>query len=274
MPKPSQKSLGLVRDILSELDPVDEYSFQDYNAYWKNMLFDFGFTVRVLDVFIGYSFNWATIIPALYVGEIGTRYTTLLPNECETVLENLIHFALENPESEGAPALRRSLTADGIELETSQVDSKIPDELRQLPGLESLQNDLKEHIRQRSLVAVLFMDLDNFKTVNDRAKCLIRVVKLISAAVLRKGKLYRRSGDEFVAVLPNFDVKEAAAVAERIRASIDEGNPGGAVKVTVSIGVVTSQSEGVTDEKSAITKADDMMYIAKATRNCVAACQR
>jgi PleD family two-component response regulator len=65
-------------------------------------------------------------------------------------------------------------------------------------------------------------------------------------------------------VLPNFDVHEAAAVAERIRAAIEE-----AVTVTASIGVATSQSEGVTDAASLEKLADAKMHEAKKTRNRV-----
>jgi diguanylate cyclase (GGDEF)-like protein len=63
-------------------------------------------------------------------------------------------------------------------------------------------------------------------------------------------------------VLPNFTKEEAAGTAERIRSAIDADNPGGRLKVTVSIGVVSSQS-GQTDAESLITAADEVMYAAK-----------
>jgi diguanylate cyclase (GGDEF)-like protein len=100
-------------------------------------------------------------------------------------------------------------------------------------------------------------------------KCLIRAVKAMSAAIIHKGKLYRRSGDEFIVVLPNFDSREATAVAERIRIAIDDAKPGGAVNVTASIGVATSQSDGVTDAASLEKLADTKMYEAKKTKNRV-----
>ena len=144
-----------------------------------------------------------------------------------------------------------------------------------MPNADAMRAALAAQLKA-GLVALLFIDLDNFKSVNDQLgshaegdKCLVRAVKAMSAAVIHKGKLYRRSGDEFIVVLPNFDSREATAVAERIRAAIDEAKPGGEVRVTASIGVATSQSDGVTDAASLEKLADAKMYEAKKTKNRV-----
>ena len=76
-------------------------------------------------------------------------------------------------------------------------------------------------------MAILYLDLDGFKEVNDTLghaagnECLIQVARTMASAVLNKGKLYRPGGDEFVVLLPNFSSEEAASTAERIRATID-----------------------------------------------------
>ena len=143
-----------------------------------------------------------------------------------------------------------------------------------LPNADAMRAALAEQLKA-GLVALLFIDLDNFKSVNDQLghaegdKCLVRAVKAMSAAIIHKGRLYRRSGDEFIVVLPNIDSREATAVAERIRAAIDEARPGGEVRVTASIGVATSQSDGVTDAASLEKLADAKMYEAKKTKNRV-----
>jgi diguanylate cyclase len=71
-------------------------------------------------------------------------------------------------------------------------------------------------------------------------------------------------------VLPNFSSSEAAATAERIRAALNNENPGVTIKVTASIGVATSESNGVNDAATLEKLADDTMYIAKEKRNAVA----
>jgi len=125
------------------------------------------------------------------------------------------------------------------------------------------------------LVALLFVDLDNFKSVNDTLgheqgnQCLLRTIRVISAAVLFKGKLFRWGGDEFAIVLPNFTSSEAAATAERIRGELDAASPGGAIKVTASIGVATSQSIGASNAATLEKVADEAMYAAKKGKNAV-----
>lgn len=90
----------------------------------------------------------------------------------------------------------------------------------------------------------------------------------------RKGRLYRVGGDEFCILLPNFSSAESAATAERVRASIDALGPfNGTTKVTVSIGVATSDSDEERfrgDPESLVTAADEAMYVSKrVTKNRV-----
>jgi PleD family two-component response regulator len=82
--------------------------------------------------------------------------------------------------------------------------------------------------------------------------------------------LYRYGGDEFCALLPNFSISEARATAERIRAAIDTENPGDPVKVTCSIGVASSETDGLDKPATIVKAADDAMYVSKhTTKNSV-----
>ena len=188
-------------------------------------------------------------------------------------------FALTKGKSILILALREALTVDGFQLpEDTEADSKIPKELEALPNREMMRTDLAGLLKSYHPIALLFIDLDNFKSVNDTLghaegdQCLIRAVAVISSAILFKGKLYRWGGDEFTVVLRNFDIREAATLAERIRAMIDAANPGGTVKVTASIGVVSSKSTGVTDTLSLEKRGDEMMYISKKTKKNAVTC--
>jgi diguanylate cyclase (GGDEF)-like protein len=138
-----------------------------------------------------------------------------------------------------------------------------------LPNKERLLSDM-EAIRERHIVtALLVIDLDGFKNVNDTQghsegdACLDRVVRTIATVVGRKGKLYRWGGDEFAVCLPDFSTGEAQTTAERIRDAVEKAKPGGEIAVTTSIGICGTVR---TDSKSAeeiLAFADKAMYESK-----------
>ena len=236
----SQRTLGLVRDILIEMGPQDARSSTAINAFWKSKLFDFGIDVDVIDVMVSHRFRWVNIIPDLYQRRLGNNDSYSAKNlygpDQANALAALVAFAMAESRSDLIPALQDSLISDGFEVRTkSEADTEVPKELKPLPDRDTMRAELEE-MSKSGLVALLYIDLDNFKSVNDKLshedgnQCLIRTVGVISAAILYKGKLYRWGGDEFTVVLRNFTFQEAEVVAERIRTSIDEANPGGAVK--------------------------------------------
>lgn len=121
--------------------------------------------------------------------------------------------------------------------------------LDDIPRKADLLKRVQKSLDAKELIAVLFLDLDGFKQVNDQLghgegdNCLKRVVETIDETIQGKGQLFRPGGDEFVVVFPNFTRHEAAATAERIRATIERASPGGKLKITVSIGASDSESE-------------------------------
>jgi diguanylate cyclase (GGDEF)-like protein/PAS domain S-box-containing protein len=142
--------------------------------------------------------------------------------------------------------------------------------------------------------AVMFLDLDNFKPLNDQHGhrvgdlLLIEVAKRLCACVRQADTVARFGGDEFVVMLGELDVDKARAtalaevVAEKIRAALsspyvlavaDEG--ASAIvehQCSASIGVVVFASEGTTSDE-ALKWADQAMYRAKeAGRNTVRFC--
>ena len=166
------------------------------------------------------------------------------------------------------------LTSIGIEmrfrhgkLEVLSAD-QAPVALKALPDRESLKGELESRAEEPFQVSVVFIDLDNFKAVNDRKghaagdACLERVAAIISEAVAKKGRTYRYGGDEFAVILPNFTAPEAMAVAERIRSAIDENSPDPDVKVTASIGVAGA-SAGLNSPETLLNAADEAAYASK-----------
>ena len=127
--------------------------------------------------------------------------------------------------------------------------------------------------------AVLFIDADHFKKVNDThghlvgTKLLNALGRHIKKYVRETDTVFRYGGDEFIAVLSTCDLKTAQTVAERIRQSVEKKEflaaEGLRLRFTVSIGVAL-YPEHAASKKEVIDAADRAMYGAKkASRNSV-----
>jgi diguanylate cyclase (GGDEF)-like protein len=120
-------------------------------------------------------------------------------------------------------------------------------------------------------VAVLFLDLDFFKAINDSYghaagdACLAAVVNPIQAELRQSDVIGRYGGEEFVVVLSGADAAAAELIAERIRLRVAEQPiPGhtSPILLTCSIGVASSHPLGVWGE-ALIAQADTAVYAAK-----------
>ncbi|ENZ79415.1 MULTISPECIES: sensor domain-containing diguanylate cyclase [Ralstonia] len=137
--------------------------------------------------------------------------------------------------------------------------------------------------RHHTPMAVLMIDVDDFKPYNDRYghaagdTALRTVARCINDSIKRPGDFAGRyGGEEFCAVLPNTDLGGAARVAESIRAAVlaaNERNAGSAYgKLTVSIGVAVHSGIAAEDDtlEDLVRLADGRLYEAKAAgRNVV-----
>jgi diguanylate cyclase (GGDEF)-like protein len=151
-------------------------------------------------------------------------------------------------------------------------DLAYTDTLTGLPNRRAFE-DRAARLRDFSDVkplAVLMIDLDGFKPVNDSEghEAGDRVLAVMARALaggLRDGDFVARfGGDEFAALLPRTDLDEAEALAERLRARVQEA--GSDTSVTASIGVAMLE-DGV---RRALLRADLALYEAKdAGRNVV-----
>jgi two-component system cell cycle response regulator len=116
-------------------------------------------------------------------------------------------------------------------------------------------------------VAVLMVDLDHFKAVNDRFghavgdHVLQQVARSISAGSRRGDIVVRYGGEEFVVVLSDVELTTAESVAERIRAAVAAA-PDEPVGVTASVGVAMRHQGELFDDL--VGRADGAMYLAKA----------
>lgn len=149
------------------------------------------------------------------------------------------------------------------------------DMLTQLPNRELLLDHLTQSIasatRQQTMVALLLLDLDRFKLVNDTLghafgdKLLCDVADKVQTCIREGDTLARLGGDEFVVVLTGVrGAQDAAKVASEIirelsRPIVIEGYE---VFVTASIGISLFPNDGL-DKNALITNADVAMYRAK-----------
>lgn len=149
------------------------------------------------------------------------------------------------------------------------------DFLTNLPNRVLLNDRISQAIavaeRRRSHLGVLFLDLDNFKLINDSLghsigdRLLQSVAQRLTACVRRSDTVSRQGGDEFVVLLSedNF-AEDAALTAEKILTAMAQPHvlDGQQLLVTTSIGISTYPADGLNAE-ILIKHADSAMYQAK-----------
>ena len=176
----------------------------------------------------------------------------------------------------------RQLTKDRNRILSKLENLAITDGLTKLYNLRHFYNQLEIEIdrsnRYGHPLALLLLDIDNFKTYNDTYghlegdKVLVRLGQIIKSCLRTMDCAYRYGGEEFTIILPETTGEEAKNVAHRIKTSVEiesffpEG--GDVVNITISIGV----TEYFKKEQLAtfIQRADQAMYNSKAKgRNAI-----
>jgi diguanylate cyclase (GGDEF)-like protein len=157
------------------------------------------------------------------------------------------------------------------------------DDLTKLHNARYLRQFLLGEVRRArrygSSVAALFFDLDDFKNVNDGhghlvgSHVLMEMAAIILSSVRDTDVVARYGGDEFVVVLPESNVEQAAFVAERVRRKIEKNNFTGGrglrLQLTASFGVATFPRHAQSPQQL-VANADAAMYEAKAAgKNCL-----
>jgi len=155
------------------------------------------------------------------------------------------------------------------------------DELTGLPNrrffLDSLQRELRKltRIATDQQLSLLVIDLDRFKSVNDRYghvtgdAVLRHVAGRLAHAVRATDLPARYGGEEFAILLPDTAAKGAEFLAEKLRADVEASSvryEGQSIQVTISVGVATIDAPtryGPEIEADLIRRADEAMYQAK-----------
>lgn len=134
---------------------------------------------------------------------------------------------------------------------------------------ESLDQELSRHARQREHLAVMFIDCDDFKIVNDTYghdcgdSYLKHVAHHLNELTRKSDLAFRFAGDEFVVLLPSQKQEGADIIAGRIREhllntplKIDDK----AIPVVISYGVISTESLERADSKTLMKMADERLY--------------
>ena len=135
----------------------------------------------------------------------------------------------------------------------------------------ALDSELRRASRYQNSFSLLFIDLDDFKKVNDRFGHLVgsgvlkQFAKILKEELREVDTIIRYGGDEYVILLLGTNTRVGVAVAERIRnriaASVFEVD-GHSIKLTCSLGVACYPEHGRTKEKL-LRLADETMYQSK-----------
>ena len=195
-----------------------------------------------------------------------------------------IDFSFLSDESAGKFSLINRL-ANFIEISTAELEEAnarlevmaVTDELTQIYNRREIQHRIRAALDEEASVALVMLDVDFFKKVNDTYghKVGDRVLKGLSAMlrdeldrVRCNAVVGRWGGEEFMVLLSNCAPGYEKEVAERIRQSFEKLTFEGCPNQTISLG--TAQAQPGESADALCTRVDHALYAAKSSgRNCV-----
>ena len=132
-----------------------------------------------------------------------------------------------------------------------------------------LAQELERAKQEEKMLSIIFIDVDNFKSVNDRLghpigdQVLKQVASLMKKNLRQVDIITRYGGEEFAVIIPEANDEQAMLVAERLRKAVEEAAFLGQ-KLTISCGIASFPNHSI-DAISLIMLADQAMYCAKKT---------
>lgn len=153
----------------------------------------------------------------------------------------------------------------------------------QLTGLSNrgyfyfrLHNEILKISSRKSPLSLVMIDIDNFKSINDKYghlegdKVIKNIAYILKQNIRKSDAAIRWGGDEFTLILPNTSEIESYKIADRIRRVVEEQEItfcSTSYKITVSIGIYTINEE--INQDKFLSEADRALYKAKIRKNSV-----
>jgi diguanylate cyclase (GGDEF)-like protein len=135
---------------------------------------------------------------------------------------------------------------------------------------ESLETEIAQAARYGRMITVMYIDLDNFKVVNDLFghsagdQALCQVANTLHGSLRKTDYIARIGGDEFAVVLPETGLEAAVHVSKKIQEQLTSEMEKQDWSITFSMGVVyAAKGSSITSPESILHQADNLMYIAK-----------
>jgi len=189
-------------------------------------------------------------------------------NNKEALQWVLAELARKNVDLNVEIARRQQLEEDLRRLATTDALTNVPNRRH---FMETTENESRRFHRYGHPLSLILFDIDHFKQVNDTHghaagdKVLSRLSQACTTALRDQDVIGRLGGEEFAVLLPETDLAAAAAVAERLRETVERVSPGwsgGEFVVTISIGVTAWEADDATIEP-VLHRADGALYEAK-----------
>ncbi|MFH2045448.1 MAG: diguanylate cyclase [Pseudomonadota bacterium] len=169
-----------------------------------------------------------------------------------------------------AEILTKKLKATNEKLKTASIIDGLTGLYNHMFFQKQLDIELSRNVRYKKPISLMMLDLDYFKNVNDTYGHRIGDIVLQTISIFMQNQLrisdfaFRYGGDEFAIILPETELDEATALAERIRSSIEQNTiraNSSTIKVTISIGIATYLSGNKIPSKSELLDAADSVDI-------------
>ena len=138
---------------------------------------------------------------------------------------------------------------------------------------EYLENEIKAIHKNDSSIALILIDVDHFKQINDRFghlqgdQILLKIANILRKGVRYKDFVARYGGEEFAVIISNTSHQEAAEVAERLRKYVENEQfhteNQSPISVTISLGIGLLKKPEDNQREELIDMADKALYKAK-----------
>ena len=228
------------------------------------MIVKIALVALVVETIIMLGFYWLGL-------ELSNWKVALLDAGLLAVLVAVIaHYAFVHPKDRQIQSMMADLEKARLKAEELARFDSLTGVLSRRAVLEALHEEVERAKRHGDGLACLMLDLDRFKTINDKYghqfgdKALRRIARVIAELCRAYDHLGRYGGEEFLLILPETRISGAVAFAERVReavaATVLNGDD---ERITLSIGV----AEWLSDDGSPdtlIAEADQALFEAKA----------